>query len=227
MVAVTSADDGRRFVGHAYLIERAGVSVISDIDDTIKISEVRTKKALLRNTFLEPFRAVDGMADVYRRWIDSHGTAFHYVTASPWQLYEPLRGFLEDAGFPSGTLHMKPFRWKDEAFLSLFESPEKYKPDVIDSLVARFPRRRFVLVGDSGEKDPEIYGAAARKHEKQIVAILIRDVTQESADGPRYKECFAGLSRELWRIFRDPVEIRAALDGIAVSPSDNPRGDRR
>ena len=66
--AVMKADDRRSFTGVVHLCEPAGMSVISDIDDTIKISDVRDKKRLLQRTFLEPFVPVPGMSARYRQW---------------------------------------------------------------------------------------------------------------------------------------------------------------
>ena len=143
------------------------------------------------------------MAAVYQRWA-TEGAQFHYVTASPWQLYLPLAEFIRSNGFPAGTFHMKSFRAKDSTFLSLTKSPERYKPPVIEELFRQFPNRRFVLVGDSGEKDPEIYGALARKHSKQVVQILIRDVTDEPQAAPRYRKAFRELPEGLWQIFQKP-----------------------
>ncbi len=197
----------RLFTGSVLLLEDTGLSVISDIDDTIKISQVRETKEMLRNTFCRPFQPVPGMASVYAAWAKTAGAQFHYVTASPWQLYLPLSDFTASNGFPAGTFHMKQFRVKDGSFLKLFASPEAYKPGVIEPMLARFPKRRFVLVGDSGEKDPEIYAALARRFPGQIVKILIRDVTDESSDAARYQKVFDGFPSTLWQIFREPRDI--------------------
>lgn len=207
--AVTRTGDTREFRGTAHLLADTGLSVISDVDDTIKVSHVRDRQALLRKTFYEPFQAVDGMAAVYRAWATS-GASFHYVSASPWQLYEPLAEFAATNGFPAGSWHMKQFRVKDGSFLALFDSPENYKPGVIEPMLRQFPKRRFILVGDSGECDPEIYGAVARKFPQQIHRILIRDVTNESAEATRYRDAFKDVSPEKWHIVREPSEIREA-----------------
>jgi phosphatidate phosphatase APP1 len=143
--------------------------------------------------------------------VRTNGAQFHYVSASPWQLYQPLSEFVRRNGFPAGTFHLKYFRVMDGTVLNLFQSPEAYKPGVIEPLLERFPQRRFVLVGDSGERDPEIYGALARKFPRQIVRILIRDVTGEAADAPRYRKAFDGLPLAQWRIFKEPEEIRDAV----------------
>lgn len=209
-VLIQSAD--RRTVPlEIHLLEDQGLSVVSDIDDTIKISNVLDKSALLENTFCRPFKPVDGMAAVYRGWEAAHGARFHYVTASPWQLYAPLSDFTRSNGFPAGTWHMKDFRVKDRSVLELFKSPERYKPGVIEPMLRRFSTRQFVLVGDSGEKDPEIYGALARKHPGRIRHIFIRDVTGEGTESPRYERAFARVPRDRWQIFKEPREIQKAL----------------
>jgi len=208
-VDVTTGDGpARRVLLEVHLLEESGRSVISDIDDTIRVSEVLNRKELVRNTFCRPFKAVPGMVGVYRGWA-ANGAQFHYLTASPWQLYVPLAEFTRSNAFPAGTFFMKDFRAKDSSFLNLFASPERYKPPVIERLLRQFPKRQFVLVGDSGEKDPEIYGAIARKYPTQIRAIFIRDVTGESASSPRYQKAFASVPVGIWEIFKEPSEIKA------------------
>jgi phosphatidate phosphatase APP1 len=142
----------------------------------------------------------------------SNRAAFHYVSASPWQLHAPLTDFARSNGFPEGTFDLKGFRWKDRSFLNLFDDPLTYKLAVIEPLLKRFPNRRFVLIGDSGERDPEIYAELVRRHPRQIARVLIRDVTGESAGAERYQRGFAGLPPDSWQVFREPSEIKVALD---------------
>jgi hypothetical protein len=205
--AITRSDDPRLFDGRALLVPPQGVSVISDIDDTIKVTEVFNRRKMLHNTFLKDFSSVPEMAPLYRRWETEQCAAFHYVSASPWQLYAPLADFIRSNGFPAGVFYLKSFRCKDESFFNLFEGPEKYKPTVIEPLIKRFPNRKFVFVGDSGEKDPEIYGALAREHPQQVAKILIRNVTEEGPEAERYKRAFRELPDALWKVFREPEEI--------------------
>jgi hypothetical protein len=129
------------------------LSVISDIDDTIRASHVHARSALLRGTFVDPFQAVHGMADVYRAW-SRGGAQFHYVSATPWQLDVPIAAFLEAQAFPKGSFHLRDFRWRDRSFFSVLRSPHRYKLRSIEPLLQRLPRRRFVLIGDSGQQDP-------------------------------------------------------------------------
>jgi phosphatidate phosphatase APP1 len=212
--AVLPVDDPRQFVGQIYFVEEHGITVISDMDDTMKVSQVRDRKALLRRTFMEPFEPVPGTAEVYRAWADKSGAQFCYVSASPWQLFVPLSEFVHSNGFPAGAFTLKTFRWQDESFLKLFEGPERYKPAVIEPLLKRFPRRQFVLVGDSGEKDPEIYAELARRYPSQIARILIRDVTDEPADAERYRTVFRGLPRAAWQVFHTATEIAGSCPSV-------------
>jgi phosphatidate phosphatase APP1 len=207
LAAVLPEDDARKFQGSARLLQPTGISVISDIDDTIKVSHVADKKRLLENTLLKPFQAVPEMANIYRQWADD-GAAFHFVSSTPWQLYEPLLAFAQEAGFPDATFYLKRMRLKDSTLLSLFADPERTKPQVIEPILRAYPQRRFVLVGDSGEKDAEVYGSIAAKFPEQVVQILIRDVTGESQDAQRYRRAFEHIPATKWTIFVDPNGLR-------------------
>lgn len=215
--AATRLHDVRNFNGVAYLVPAQGVSIVTDIDDTIRITEVRSRKAMLRNTFLRPFRPVPGMADLYAGWLRRYGVAFHYVSAMPYQLHADLAEFQRIHGFPAGSFHFKPVRLKDRTVFSLLDPGDEFKRARIEPLLRRFPRRTFICVGDSGEKDPEAYGQLARDFPGRIRRIFIRDVTGEPADAPRYAAAFHGLPRDDWRIFTDPAEIDD-LAGLFTGP---------
>lgn len=161
--------------GRVHLVDGTGLSVISDIDDTVKETNVANRRELLANTFIRDFRAVPGMADVYRAW-QARGTTFHYVSASPWQLAECLEGFLGDVGLPAGSLHLKLFRLKDSTPLGRLPSRKRSKRRTIERIMEEFPDRRFLLVGDSGERDPEVYAAVAKRRGDQVAGIVIRQV---------------------------------------------------
>ncbi len=198
--------DSRALTGAVRLNAPTGLSVISDIDDTVKITEVRDRRAMLERSLLLDFEAVPGMAELYRGWAAS-GVAFHFVSSSPWHLYPFLEAFTRDAGFPWATFSLKRVRVKDETLLDLFKPGTETKPAQIETLLERFPGRRFVLIGDNGEQDPEAYAAVMARHPAQVLRIYIRNVAGESADDPRYREAFAGVERSRWRLFDDPSTL--------------------
>jgi phosphatidate phosphatase APP1 len=213
-VAVLSPNHpSRAFLGHVILVPRSGLSVISDVDDTIKNSNVLDKKALIRNTFLNPYEPVQGMADVYQR-LAGIGAVFHFVSCSPWHLYPELVAFLNESGFPPATLTMKRLRLKDSSLYEFFSTPDAFKFPRITAILRTFPERRFLLIGDSGERDPEIYGQVAREYPTQILGILIRDVSYESIDSPRLRAAFQGLPAERCRLFGSPSELTGFLSSV-------------
>ncbi len=171
----TTAQDKRLFEGEIYFIAPHGVSVISDIDDTIKLSEVHDKKKLILNTFFRPYRDIPGMADSYRQWSSAHNVKFHYVTSSPWQLYVPLRKFMELKKFPPGSFHMKYFRVKDKSFFNIFSKSMEYKIANITKIINKYPYRYFILVGDSGEKDLQVYKEISKRFPGRVNVIYIRN----------------------------------------------------
>ena len=204
---VMPAGDARSFSGRIQRLGAQGLSVISDIDDTVKVSNVLDKRQLLENTFVKPFVAVPGMAQAYQSWAQQ-GAAFHYVSSSPWQLYPAISTFFADSGLPHGSFHMKNFRVKDETFLDLFASPLETKVAIIASLLEQFPSRRFVLVGDSGEKDPEVYAEVLRRYTGQVEHVFIRNVSKEPAGADRYRSLYKGESQQRLTVFTDALELQ-------------------
>lgn len=203
VVEVRTALPGARARATVRLAEAEGLSVISDIDDTVKVTEVFiSKDAVTRNTFFEEFRAVPGMPELFKSWESgAPGMTFHFVSNSPPELLEPLRTFLCDSGFPHGApLHLRPLRG---------EGRENFKANTIEELLRQFPGRRFILVGDSGERDSNIYADFARRFPNQIAKILIREVhpsrpVDEAA-------VFHGLRADLYQVFREPSEVQLQL----------------
>lgn len=196
--------DPRRFSGRARILPEQGLSVVCDIDDTIKVSHVLSRPTLLRRTFTEPFEPVPGMADLLARLAAGPGSAVHYVSAAPWQLHAPLIAFLAEHRFPPGSLHLRAIRLKDRSLLQLFREPTEHKLAIVRRLLTTWPRRRFVLVGDSSEQDPEIYAALAREHPRRIEHVYIRDTTGESMTAGRYKRSLWAALDERWTLFADP-----------------------
>lgn len=192
----------RAFAGRVHLLPPTGISVICDIDDTIKHSNVPDTRDLLRNTFLRPYRAIDPVVALCHV-LAASGAAFHYVSASPWQLYPAISAFFRERSVPDGTFHLKRFRLKDRSALALLSPPERFKRGVIEPLLRGWPRRSFIFIGDSAERDPEIYGDLARRFPRQVAGVIIRDITADSIDSPRYRRAFDGVPRDRIHMIRD------------------------
>jgi hypothetical protein len=195
--------DPRRFEGELQLVGSEGLGVISDIDDTIKVTVVLDKKEALRNTFLRPFQPVAGMAKAYERWAQA-GAVFHYVSGSPWPLYPSLVKWMDETGYPMGGYHLRTIWSAIPKQEELTGSAAEHKIPAISRILALHPKRTFVLVGDSGEADPEIYGEIARRHPGRIRKIHIRKAPHAVETDERYQKAFHGLPRTLWSVFAEP-----------------------
>lgn len=201
--AVTREGEMRAFAGETRMIMPTGLSVISDIDDTVKISNVRDRRSLLEHAFFLDFSAAPNMAQLFGQWSEED-ISLHFVSSSPWQLYTPLQEFLDSNHFPWSTLSLKSVRFRDKTLFNLFKDGTETKPAVIEEILNTYAGRKFVLVGDSGEQDPEVYAALIRRYPDQILKIFIRNVTDEAAGNQRFESVFEGIDRDCWELFDDP-----------------------
>jgi phosphatidate phosphatase APP1 len=155
--------------------------LISDLDDTILVTEVTSTRRMLANTLLRnPMQreAVPGTAALYRELAaknaDAAAAPVFYLSASPRQLHFSIETFLAYNGFPRGVLITKRVT-NDETSESLFDQAP-YKKARIEEILARVAHARFTLIGDDGEHDPEIYEEIRKAHPERIEAIWIRRV---------------------------------------------------
>lgn len=216
----TVTAEGFEGKGRARLVEPAGVSVISDIDDTIKITEVPAgKHIVLRNTFLRDYVPVEEMTGRYRAYPGD--VMFHYVSGSPWQLHKLLGEFV-GGHFPEGAFHMKDVRknllvpdsWQD--FVNFSKGDEatlEQKKEQISRIIEAFPQRKFILYGDSGERDPDVFCFIKGKFPDSVIEIHIRDVVRESLD-PKSTRLVCGDGTRMDVVNADTLESDAVTHGV-------------
>ncbi len=200
--AALAPGDTRRIETSVHLIGLTGTSVISDIDDTVKVTGVTDHRRMFEATFYKPFEAVAGMPEAYRR-MSTSGVPFHYVSSSPWHFATPLLEFMATSGLPVSSIALKQMRLKDRTALDIVKPGRETKPPQIEAILARYPQRQFILIGDSGEDDPEIYAAAMRQHGARITQVFIRNVTRARRDDARFTKAFAGIDAARWVLFDD------------------------
>jgi hypothetical protein len=103
-----------------------------------------------------------------------------YVSGSPWQLQGRLQAFLAQKTFPAGVLTLKRF------FHDPMRDQTAYKVPLLLELVDAMPERQFVVLGDSGESDPEVYARVKQERPGRLAAVLIHLVSKEGPTAPRF-----------------------------------------
>ncbi len=167
--------------------ESAEYGIISDIDDTILETFATNLLKVAKLTFLNnakmrlPF---PGVAAFYRALIDGttgdKNNPIFYVSSSPWNLYDLLIDFMKIHDIPAGPLMLRDLGIDEDKFIT--SGHGDHKTAQIARILNAYPDLPFVLIGDSGQHDPEIYRAVVKAFPDRIKAIYIRDVSQEARE---------------------------------------------
>jgi len=180
-------NNDNRFPGEMLIpSKKISFGIISDIDDTIIHTGVTSflKLKLLFNTFFrdaESRSPLEGASELYQKFhlgkTGDEANPISYVSHSPWNLYRYLELFLQKNSFPKGPILLrnlpKPFQKKD-----VLEKPQKQKE--IYNLLETYPELPFILIGDSGDNDPDIYIEIAEQFPERIKAIYLRNVKHKN-----------------------------------------------
>jgi phosphatidate phosphatase APP1 len=178
-LALELPDHETTAVGHVLLPpHEAEFGIISDIDDTIVLtgatSLLKMARSVLANAASRlPF---EGVAELYRALHRDRNPLF-YVSSSPWNLYDILHDFMDLNEIPHGPMFLQDWGLDEETFI--IASHERHKLEQVQLLVDYYPSLPFVLIGDSGQHDPEIYLQVIQAHPGRIRAAFIRDVTHD------------------------------------------------
>lgn len=203
----TSFLDNRDIKSRIFNSPDSGFGVISDIDDTVKISHVLDKLALLKATLLDDPAPVTGMPELYASLARSLNPQFIYVSGSPFQLYPFLRSFIDTTYSASnGPIFLRNLTLVDIPEVADFVGGGNvfdYKVSMIDRIKGMYPNKKFLCVGDSTEKDPETYGEAFRKYADAIACSWIRRVDGANNTDERFAAAFVGVPKDRFRIYND------------------------
>lgn len=195
--------------------------LVSDIDDTIQVTEVTRRARMVFNSLFrkaENREAVPGTPETYRFLAAGAHSLGHplvvYLSCSPAAMARSLEAFLDHHGFPAGVLCIKHTLTSDGT------NPAVHKLKWLRRLAATYPGLPFLLLGDSGERDPEIYLEFARSAAPGMVkAIVIRQVPgREGKDRPRLEALAAALppSGPPFLLWSNPDELTAALTTLGL-----------
>ncbi|WP_125775741.1 App1 family protein [Antribacter gilvus] len=152
--------------------------VVSDVDDTVMITAVPRPLLALWNTFLKSTksrRAVPGMPELYQRIAEKHPESpFVYVSTGAWNTSSVLQRFLRRNGYPAGPMLLTDWGPTNTGW---FRSGPEHKDTSLDHLFTMFPQVRWLLIGDDGQHDPDIYRRADARHPGRVAAVAIRQLT--------------------------------------------------
>lgn len=194
--------------------------IISDIDDTVIETGATNFVKNWRRVLVEQPEdrlAVPGAATLYKMIAEDHVAPvrpFFYVSSSPWNLYGFLTEFMDLNGIPHGPMFLKDYGIDDNQLIKAGHATHKLA--AIETILAFYPNLRFLLIGDNGQADVEIYAQAVRDFGPRVAGVFIRDVTgtcREGAKAELLREIeAAGVPTFCGAGFDDAVAIVQGLD---------------
>lgn len=164
--------------------EECDFGVISDIDDTIVPTGATRFLEMIKTTFFGnahtrlPF---EGVAEFYqalhRGTNELESNPFFYVSSSPWNLYDFLMEFLDAHQIPKGPLMLRDLGLSREQFIA--GSHWEHKLRQVEKIFELEKSLSFILIGDSGQHDAEIYLQVIKDYPGRVKAVYIRSVSQK------------------------------------------------
>ena len=188
----------------AYLVPSTGLSIISDIDDILRVTEIYQPKQGLLNSFARPFVPWKNMPDIYANWSrsipDFH---FHYLTTTPEQVTRNYMDFIYKT-YPGGSFDTRPLNFSD---VSATLAIRKF---LLEKIFATFPQRKFILVADTSNSDVmSDYPGMLQEHPDQVQCIFLRNTTSTDPGDkfPYDTKGFKGLDENKYMFFRVPDDL--------------------
>lgn len=193
---------GKSCKGEYLVPDETATGVISDIDDTLLISHsTKWMKKMILLLFRNAYsRKTIPMVKHWHIKLNSlngelHPDGFFYVSNSEWNLYDFLVDFFEINTLPKGVFLLQNLK---EGLRDLVRSgrvKSDHKINAIRGLLDFYPDKPFILVGDNGQKDMEIYADICREYKGRIKGVMIRKIPHRSSENRyvKYRKIFNDL----------------------------------
>jgi len=179
--------------------EAARFVVISDIDDTVMETSVANRITMLQRLFLQAAEkrlAFPGVAALYRALhLGVSGRELNpmlYVSRGPWSIYEMLERFFHLHEIPVGPILFLR-EWGLTLQHPLPHRVKSHKLNLIRGMLSLYRDLPFVLIGDSGQHDPEIYTRVVEEHPGRVLAVYVRNVTR----APERRQAIEELAKKV------------------------------
>ena len=187
----------------AYLVPPSGLSVVSDIDDILRITRIYQPADGLLNSFAKPYVPWMNMPDIYANWSRSiPNFHFHYLTTTPEQVTRNYMDFIYKT-YPGGSFDTRPLNFSD---ISATLGIRKF---LLVKIFQTYPKRKFVLVADTSNADVmRDYPSMAKEFPGHVQCILLRNTSStDSGDKFPYDTSgFQGLDNSTYMFFNVPVD---------------------
>ncbi len=152
--------------------------LVSDIDDTVLTTWLPRPMIAAWNTFVRDEsnrQSIPGMARLYHQYLAAHpGAPMVFLSTGAWNTYDFLNRFLQRHNYPKGALLLTDWGPTNTGW---FRSGMEHKRTSLLRLAAEFPKLSWLLVGDDGQHDPEIYAEFAHTHPDHVAAVAIRQLS--------------------------------------------------
>ncbi|MDO4239835.1 App1 family protein [Micrococcus sp.] len=222
--ATLSVGDDEEVTMDLYITSpEAKVGLVSDIDDTVVVTSLPRPLLAAWNSFVIDEHArtpTPGMAVLLRRIAEAEPMApVVYLSTGAWNVAQTLTRFLGRNLYPLGALLLTSWgptkdRW--------FRSGQEHKVTQLERLAEQFPDMQWILVGDDGQHDPEIYAEFATRHPEKVKAIVIRQLTPSEAllAGGRAEDTRHSTPGIPWCYGPDGAALSNQLEDLGILPVD-------
>lgn len=188
----------------AYLVPTEGLTVISDIDDILRVTKIYEPEQGLLNSFARPFTAWENMPSIYANWSQSlPNLHFHYLTTTPEQVTRNYMQFIY-ATYPGGSFDDRPLNFSDvAATLSI-------RKFLLNKIFETFPQRKFILVADTSNSDVmRDYPQMATDFPGQVQCIFLRNTTATDPGDkfPYDTSGFKNLNQDMYMFFLNADDL--------------------
>lgn len=223
-VTLTSLDGARTTTRVVVVGPEPTVGIVSDIDDTVMVTRLPRPFVAAWNVFVRhenAREAVPGMSQLYRELRAARpDSPVVYLSTGAWNAAPAIGRFLRRHDYPAGPMLLTDW---GPTNTGLFRSGQRHKVAQLRRLFEELPQVRWILVGDDGQHDPQIYAGAVTRHPEKVEAVLIRQLTagehvlshglptaspeqeesQEQADAPGVEVVLGADGEELLRRARE------------------------
>ncbi|KAG9114240.1 hypothetical protein FRC07_007682, partial [Ceratobasidium sp. 392] len=190
--------------GSSYLVPPQGITLVADIDDILRVTQIYQPAEGLKNSFARPYVPWMNMPAVFSKWQNEvQGLHVHYLTTTPIKVTQFYESFIY-ANYPLGSFDIRPLN------LTTVDQIFQVRKVNLDRVFESFPQRKFVLIADTSNNDiMKQYPAMVTAFPGQVQCILLRNVsaTDPSDNFPYDTSGFKDINNSTYMFFRTPDDL--------------------